>query len=193
MDDRTTLERAFTDFWAGRLIDPVEPAPTAQTPQPHLRGGKGSVVIDELAFLAADRAVPVTPWARWKTASGDLVNSWAARLMRSLYIRPFAVCPPNVRTDIRLSENGATVHVRPEIEGPTDLGLNDPGHWLSAQQIANMRLAGLPTTKRDVTLRAEAGRWIYLSRAPYGARLYCALCLPEAARDDYVARTKARA
>lgn len=186
MDDRNTLDRALKNL--GTSFNPVELPPEPRR-----------------VFNDTGAA-----WARWKIASCDLVNSWAANLMRSLYIRPFPVCPPIVRTSIRMRDLGKTdrsfaleigeqssrdcqfVQPLDTRDGAAGLGLDDPRHWLSAQQIADLALAGLPTTKHEVTIRAEAGRWIYLSRAPYGARLYCALCLPEAARDDYLSREKAR-
>lgn len=61
--------------------------------------------------------------------------------------------------------------------------------WLTAQQIADLHLAGLPTTKRGVLDRATAEDWRWKPRAGRGGgKLYHALGLPQAAREDYAAR-----
>lgn len=61
--------------------------------------------------------------------------------------------------------------------------------WLTAREIADLRLAGLPTTERGVRKRAEAEAWQWKPRADLGGgRAYCALALPDAARDDFVSR-----
>lgn len=61
--------------------------------------------------------------------------------------------------------------------------------WLTAREIAYLRLAGLPTTERGVRKRAEAELWQSRPRGGVGGgRAYNALALPDAARDDFVAR-----
>ena len=61
--------------------------------------------------------------------------------------------------------------------------------WLTARQIADLRLAGLPTTESAVIRRAQAEGWQSKPRPGRGGgKLYSALGLPEAARDDFTAR-----
>lgn len=61
--------------------------------------------------------------------------------------------------------------------------------WLSAQEIADLRLSGLPTTKRGVNIRATEECWPAKDRpGKGGGRVYNALKLPDAARADYMAR-----
>lgn len=61
--------------------------------------------------------------------------------------------------------------------------------WLTAQQIADLRLEGLPTTVRGVISRANAEGWQWKPRMGRGGgRLYAADALPEAARADLVWR-----
>ncbi|MCH4893400.1 DDE-type integrase/transposase/recombinase [Sphingomonas sp. SFZ2018-12] len=61
--------------------------------------------------------------------------------------------------------------------------------WLTAAQIADMRLAGLPWTKRGVTYRAIQDNWPHRDRSgPGGGRLYCVADLPDEARADYMSR-----
>lgn len=61
--------------------------------------------------------------------------------------------------------------------------------WLTAREIANMRLTGLPTTERGIQLRANAEDWPTKDRpGKGGGRVYNALALPQAARDDFVSR-----
>lgn len=61
--------------------------------------------------------------------------------------------------------------------------------WLTAQEIADLRLAGLPTTKRGVNKRAGDEAWPAKDRpGKGGGRVYNALELPQAARDDFVSR-----
>ncbi|WP_336973446.1 Mu transposase C-terminal domain-containing protein [Sphingobium aromaticiconvertens] len=61
--------------------------------------------------------------------------------------------------------------------------------WLSAQEIADLRLAGLPTTKRGVHERANAEGWEWQPRPGRGGgRVYSILGMPEAARSDYLGR-----
>lgn len=63
------------------------------------------------------------------------------------------------------------------------------GIWLTAREIADLRLAGLPTTERGVRKRAEAELWQSRPRGGVGGgRVYNALTLPDASRDDFVAR-----
>lgn len=66
-----------------------------------------------------------------------------------------------------------------------------PGMWLPAQQIADLRLAGLPTTKQGVNKRAAAEEWTFQDRpGKGGGRLYYVPGLPDAARNDYLARRR---
>ncbi|WDF73496.1 DDE-type integrase/transposase/recombinase [Novosphingobium sp. KACC 22771] len=61
--------------------------------------------------------------------------------------------------------------------------------WLTAQQLADLRLAGLPTTKRGINLRADTESWPWKPRVGVGGgKLYSVLGLPAAARDDLLAR-----
>ncbi|HEX7820651.1 MAG TPA: DDE-type integrase/transposase/recombinase [Sphingobium sp.] len=62
--------------------------------------------------------------------------------------------------------------------------------WLSAQEIADLRLSGLPTTKRGVQFRAAKEAWPSKSREGRrgGGFLYSAMGLPDAARADLIAR-----
>ncbi|WP_066546744.1 DDE-type integrase/transposase/recombinase [Sphingomonas sp. CCH15-F11] len=61
--------------------------------------------------------------------------------------------------------------------------------WLTAAQIADMRLAGLPGTKRGVTYRAAEECWPFRERSgPGGGRLYCVADLPADALADYQSR-----
>jgi len=63
------------------------------------------------------------------------------------------------------------------------------GLWLTALEIADLRLAGLPTTKRGVNMRADAEEWQWKPRPGVGGgKLYSVLGLPQAARDDFMAR-----
>lgn len=61
---------------------------------------------------------------------------------------------------------------------------------LSAQEIAELRLAGLPTTKTGVRVRANLEGWTFEPRLVRGgeARFYEVMGLPEAARADLLAR-----
>lgn len=62
-------------------------------------------------------------------------------------------------------------------------------NWLTAREIADLRLAGLPTTTQGVIKRAVAEGWPAQDRAGKGGgRVFNALALPDAARDDFVAR-----
>lgn len=61
-------------------------------PTKPLSGKRGTIIIDEYAFIPQP-----TPWARWKAASRELLDWWAATLMRALYIRPRGICTANVR------------------------------------------------------------------------------------------------
>jgi len=61
--------------------------------------------------------------------------------------------------------------------------------WLTAREIADLRLAGLPTSERGVQKRADAESWLWRPRAGVGGgKLYSAIGLPDAARDDFMAR-----
>lgn len=63
--------------------------------------------------------------------------------------------------------------------------------WLTAAQLAELRLAGLPTTRTGVQKRADAENWRWKERtARGGGRLYHALGLPPAAQADYLARRR---
>lgn len=64
--------------------------------------------------------------------------------------------------------------------------------WLTAQEIAELRLEGLPATKRGVNIRATAEGWPAKERAGKGGgRVFNPLTLPAPARDDYAARQAA--
>ena len=59
-----------------------------------------------------------------------------------------------------------------------------PKH-LSAQEIADLQLAGLPADKSNVNRRAKRENWRWTERAgPGGGRLYAISSLPELARQD---------
>jgi putative transposase len=61
--------------------------------------------------------------------------------------------------------------------------------WLTAREIADLRLAGLPTTERGIQKRADAEGWNSKPRAGLGGgKVYAVLGLPDAARDDFMAR-----
>jgi len=61
---------------------------------------------------------------------------------------------------------------------------------LSAQEIADLRLAGLPTTKKGVQLRANSEDWPWQPRPGRGGitRAYSVMGLPEEARADLLGR-----
>ncbi|WP_336958713.1 Mu transposase C-terminal domain-containing protein [Sphingobium aquiterrae] len=62
--------------------------------------------------------------------------------------------------------------------------------YLSAQEIADLRLAGLPTSKAGVIKRAAQENWPFVAReARGGGRAYSVLRLPAEARSDFLART----
>ncbi len=61
--------------------------------------------------------------------------------------------------------------------------------YLSAQAIADLQLAGLPATKRNVNARAAADGWKWAQRdGPGGGRLYAVSSLPADAQRDLVRR-----
>ncbi|WJY18691.1 transposase [Alteriqipengyuania flavescens] len=61
--------------------------------------------------------------------------------------------------------------------------------FLSAKQIADMALEGLPTTKRGVNKVAQRDRWTSKKRCgPGGGRLYAVSSLPVEAQNDLLAR-----
>lgn len=61
--------------------------------------------------------------------------------------------------------------------------------YLSAREIAELRLAGLPTTPQRVKARANVEGWPFVERAGRGGgRLYDWMDLPAQARTDYMAR-----
>lgn len=65
----------------------------------------------------------------------------------------------------------------------------DRSRYLSAQQIADLRLTGLPTTKFGINRRANADGWSYIDRPGRGGgRLYAITGLPAEAAADYAAR-----
>ena len=66
-----------------------------------------------------------------------------------------------------------------------------PKH-MSAQKIADLRLAGLPSTKRGVAMRAEAEQWNWIERKGRGGgRLFSVKSLPAEARQDLLSRRPA--
>lgn len=65
----------------------------------------------------------------------------------------------------------------------------DRSQYLSAQEIADLRLAGLPTTPQSVTRRAKADGWLFVDRPGRGGgRLYAISGLPVEAAHDYASR-----
>ncbi len=92
-------------------------------------------------------------------------------------------CPVSSTFQSETSEKTATA-----VNSPVDIDTA----WLSAQEIADLHLSGLPTTKRGVHDRATAEEWPSKPRLGRGGgRVYSALHLPEAARNDLIARRKA--
>lgn len=92
MDDRSTLERAFGHITAAQeasqgLIRLSVPDREVDVAIARTKAMLGQLLAEEAAQ---------TPWTRWKSATCDLVNWWAARLMRALYIAPFRICRRNV-------------------------------------------------------------------------------------------------
>lgn len=66
--------------------------------------------------------------------------------------------------------------------------------WLSAQEIADLALEGLPTSRYRVTQRADKERWSFKDRPKKdGGRLYAVTSLPIDARADLIARHQATA
>ncbi|SCW56084.1 Mu DNA-binding domain-containing protein [Sphingobium faniae] len=63
--------------------------------------------------------------------------------------------------------------------------IGGPAAYLSAQEIADLRLPGLPTTKRGVLIRADLEGWAYETRVVRGgeARFFSILHLPKSAQD----------
>lgn len=97
MDDRSTLERAFGHITAAQetsqgLIRLSVPDREVDAAISRTKAMLGQLLAEEVA---------ATPWTRWKAASCELINWWAARLMTALYIRPFRICPQNVHTSPR--------------------------------------------------------------------------------------------
>lgn len=65
----------------------------------------------------------------------------------------------------------------------------DRSQYLSAQEIAELRLKGLPTSKFGMNKRANAEDWPYIDRPGRGGgRLYAIRDLPADARHDYACR-----
>lgn len=61
--------------------------------------------------------------------------------------------------------------------------------WLTAREIADLRLAELPTTERGIQKRADTEGWTFKPRSGVGGgKIYSAMALPQAARDDFMAR-----
>lgn len=66
--------------------------------------------------------------------------------------------------------------------------------YLSAQEIADLELEGLPASKRKVNERAGRENWRWIERKGRGGgRLYCVKSLPVEAREDLLARRPANA
>lgn len=69
--------------------------------------------------------------------------------------------------------------------------MSAPGEnlWLTARQIADLRLAGLPASERGVQKRADQEGWQARERAGRGGgKVYHLFGLPQPAREDYAAR-----
>lgn len=65
----------------------------------------------------------------------------------------------------------------------------DRSRWLSAAEIAGLRLQGLPTTQQSINRRAKAEGWSCVDRPGRGGgRLYAIAGLPDDARKDYATR-----
>lgn len=103
MDDRSTLERAFGHVWEAEdasraLIRLSEADREVNAAIARAKAMLGQLLAEEAAH---------TPWTRWKSATCDLVNWAAARIMRALYIAPFRVCLQNVHASSRQNETPA--------------------------------------------------------------------------------------
>lgn len=176
MDDRSTLERAF---------DHVNCAHEASNGLIRLSAPdrEVAVAIDRAKrmlgqMLAEETAA--TPWTRWKAATCDLVNWAAARIMRALYIAPFRVCLQNVHASSHHIETASPVPSSARTERPL---------WLSAREIAGMRLPGLPASARGVRKRAMAHNWPSKPRpGKGGGLLYSTSSFPDSARAELASR-----
>lgn len=92
-----------------------------------LHGMRGTIIIDEYAFFPTP-----TPWARWKAASCELVDWWAATLMRALYMRPRAICTANVRLASERVNKGDEPAILPD----NSIASGELARLLQAQGIA---------------------------------------------------------
>lgn len=97
--EASTLERAFATAslaarsTMGRAVDDAVMAGAIRRTQALL----GQLLAEEAA---------TTPWDRWKTASCELVNWWAARFMSALYIAPKRKHPQKVQLSSHQNETG---------------------------------------------------------------------------------------
>lgn len=102
MDDRSTLERAFEHISAAHeaslgLVRLTAPDREVEAAIRRTQALLGQLLAEEAA---------TTPWARWKSASCELVNWWAARFMSALYIAPKRKHPQKVHLSSHQNETG---------------------------------------------------------------------------------------